>query len=247
MSISHTCCPLDSDGVPSSGWPPCSCAVAWAEPPADEGREPLPLESRVSCSVTCGSWFHWNLSFLVDCYYLVVLLFFVIKYRVQCYRLFAKITALYSERLMQILFSPFRITPRKFDTVPSDDPQSSASATPLTLTKRGTRTSFTFRRIRHEPCCCGEILHTLTLSEEEVHPASLYFLSFPHLFLTPSLKPFPRPVTVRKPPGRAPPRCPPAILTLPTWRRSMSIECTTPSPPTSVALATHPGHKFATS
>lgn len=76
MSISHTCCPLDSDGVPSSGWPPCSCAVAWAEPPADEGREPLPLEPRVSCSVTCGSWFHWNLSFLVDCYYLVVLLFF---------------------------------------------------------------------------------------------------------------------------------------------------------------------------
>lgn len=177
------------------------------------------------------------------------IIFFFIKYRVQCYRLFAKITALYSERLMQILFSPFRITPRKFDTVPSDDPQSSASATPLTLTKRGTRTSFTFRRIRHEPCCCGEILHTLTLSEEEVHPASLYFLSFPHLFLTHalSLKPFPRPVTVRKPPGRAPPRCPPAILTLPTWRRSMSIECTTPSPPTSVALATHPGHKFATS
>ncbi|XP_075905974.1 tRNA (carboxymethyluridine(34)-5-O)-methyltransferase alkbh8 isoform X2 [Nelusetta ayraudi] len=47
------------------------------------------------------------------------------------------------------------ITPRKFDTVPSDDPQSSASATPLTLTKRGTRTSFTFRRIRHEPCRCA--------------------------------------------------------------------------------------------
>lgn len=146
-------------------------------------------------------------------------------------------------------FSPFRITPRKFDTVPSDDPQSSATPTHLTLTKRGTRTSFTFRRIRHEPCRCGEILRTLTASEDGVHPASLYFLSFLTLALSLalSLQPFRRPVTVRKPPGRAPPRCPPAILTPPTWRRSMSIECTMPSPPTSVALATPPGRAFATS
>ncbi|KAK2847126.1 hypothetical protein Q5P01_010125 [Channa striata] len=54
------------------------------------------------------------------------------------------------------------ITPRKFDMVPICDPQSSASTTPehgtnsnLTLSKRGTRTSFTFRKIRHEPCRCA--------------------------------------------------------------------------------------------
>ncbi|XP_037632381.1 alkylated DNA repair protein alkB homolog 8 [Sebastes umbrosus] len=54
------------------------------------------------------------------------------------------------------------ITPRKFDMVPACDPQSSAHATPdlgthrnLTLSKRGTRTSFTFRKIRHEPCRCA--------------------------------------------------------------------------------------------
>uniref|UniRef100_A0A7N8XTQ4 tRNA (carboxymethyluridine(34)-5-O)-methyltransferase n=1 Tax=Mastacembelus armatus TaxID=205130 RepID=A0A7N8XTQ4_9TELE len=54
------------------------------------------------------------------------------------------------------------ITPRKFDMVPSCDPQSSADITPglrtnsnLTLSKRDTRTSFTFRKIRHEPCLCA--------------------------------------------------------------------------------------------
>uniref|UniRef100_A0A674NJL8 tRNA (carboxymethyluridine(34)-5-O)-methyltransferase n=1 Tax=Takifugu rubripes TaxID=31033 RepID=A0A674NJL8_TAKRU len=54
------------------------------------------------------------------------------------------------------------ITPRKCDVVPSCDPQSSApvptdnqTQSRLTLSRRGTRTSFTFRRIRHEPCRCG--------------------------------------------------------------------------------------------
>uniref|UniRef100_UPI0037E70F68 alkylated DNA repair protein alkB homolog 8 n=1 Tax=Semicossyphus pulcher TaxID=241346 RepID=UPI0037E70F68 len=54
------------------------------------------------------------------------------------------------------------ITPRKFDMVPACDPQSPAHTTPdvgtssnLTLSKRGTRTSFTFRKIRHEPCRCA--------------------------------------------------------------------------------------------
>uniref|UniRef100_A0A8C4NTG6 tRNA (carboxymethyluridine(34)-5-O)-methyltransferase n=1 Tax=Dicentrarchus labrax TaxID=13489 RepID=A0A8C4NTG6_DICLA len=54
------------------------------------------------------------------------------------------------------------ITPRKFDVVPACDPQSPADVTPdpgiysnLTLNKRGTRTSFTFRKIRHEPCRCA--------------------------------------------------------------------------------------------
>ncbi|XP_036940988.1 alkylated DNA repair protein alkB homolog 8 isoform X2 [Acanthopagrus latus] len=54
------------------------------------------------------------------------------------------------------------ITPRKFDTVPACDPQSPALTSPdvrtrsnLTLSKRGTRTSFTFRKIRHEPCRCA--------------------------------------------------------------------------------------------
>uniref|UniRef100_A0A672Z536 tRNA (carboxymethyluridine(34)-5-O)-methyltransferase n=1 Tax=Sphaeramia orbicularis TaxID=375764 RepID=A0A672Z536_9TELE len=53
------------------------------------------------------------------------------------------------------------ITPRKFDMVPASDPQCpSTTSDPighsnLTLSKRGTRTSFTFRKIRHEPCHCA--------------------------------------------------------------------------------------------
>ncbi|CAL8350751.1 unnamed protein product [Lota lota] len=54
------------------------------------------------------------------------------------------------------------ITPRKFDMVPACDPQPPAAITPdlgnpgnLTLSKRGTRTSFTFRRIRRLPCQCA--------------------------------------------------------------------------------------------
>ncbi|XP_057695539.1 alkylated DNA repair protein alkB homolog 8 isoform X2 [Corythoichthys intestinalis] len=54
------------------------------------------------------------------------------------------------------------ITPRKFDMVPAWDQHFSTPTTcdhgalnHLTLSKRGTRTSFTFRKIRHEPCCCA--------------------------------------------------------------------------------------------
>ncbi|XP_041851484.1 alkylated DNA repair protein alkB homolog 8 [Melanotaenia boesemani] len=52
------------------------------------------------------------------------------------------------------------ITPRKFDMVPACEPHSAAHTTSdlgssLTLSKRGTRTSFTFRKIRHEPCRCA--------------------------------------------------------------------------------------------
>lgn len=54
------------------------------------------------------------------------------------------------------------ITPRKFDMVPACELQSPAHTEPelgthsnLTLSKRGTRTSFTFRKIRLEPCHCA--------------------------------------------------------------------------------------------
>ncbi|XP_014848476.1 alkylated DNA repair protein alkB homolog 8 [Poecilia latipinna] len=54
------------------------------------------------------------------------------------------------------------ITPRKFDLVPACETRSADHSEPdldshgdLTLSKRGTRTSFTFRKIRHEPCCCA--------------------------------------------------------------------------------------------
>ncbi|XP_070685529.1 tRNA (carboxymethyluridine(34)-5-O)-methyltransferase alkbh8 [Pempheris klunzingeri] len=53
------------------------------------------------------------------------------------------------------------ITPRKFDMVPACDPQSPARGrdlvthSNLTLSKRGTRTSFTFRKIRRDPCRCA--------------------------------------------------------------------------------------------
>lgn len=69
----------------------------------------------------------------------------------------------WSKAALIFLLSLLRITPRKFDMVPTCVPQSPAHTAPdlrthssLTLCKRGTRTSFTFRKIRHEPCRCGE-------------------------------------------------------------------------------------------
>nr|XP_046172110.1 alkylated DNA repair protein alkB homolog 8 [Oncorhynchus gorbuscha] len=54
------------------------------------------------------------------------------------------------------------ITPRKFDVVPACDPKSPAAVTSdlsnhsnLTLSRRDTRTSLTFRKVRRTPCDCG--------------------------------------------------------------------------------------------
>ncbi|KAL7840414.1 hypothetical protein AOLI_G00257370 [Acnodon oligacanthus] len=51
------------------------------------------------------------------------------------------------------------ITPRKFDVVPASDAEGSGVVTSdpsnLTLSLRGLRTSFTFRKIRHTPCDCA--------------------------------------------------------------------------------------------
>ncbi|KAG9283872.1 hypothetical protein AMEX_G2701 [Astyanax mexicanus] len=51
------------------------------------------------------------------------------------------------------------ITPRKFDVVPASEDEGSGVVTSdlsnLTLSRRGTRTSFTFRKIRHSPCDCA--------------------------------------------------------------------------------------------
>ncbi|XP_056140011.1 alkylated DNA repair protein alkB homolog 8 isoform X2 [Lampris incognitus] len=54
------------------------------------------------------------------------------------------------------------ITPRKFDTVPACNSQTPtltssdiSNHSNLTLSKRGTRTSFTFRKIRRSPCRCA--------------------------------------------------------------------------------------------
>ncbi|XP_062842129.1 alkylated DNA repair protein alkB homolog 8 [Trichomycterus rosablanca] len=50
------------------------------------------------------------------------------------------------------------ITPRKFDVVPALNAEGSGvvnlDLSNLTLTQRGTRTSFTFRKVRHTPCNC---------------------------------------------------------------------------------------------
>uniref|UniRef100_UPI00398E641F tRNA (carboxymethyluridine(34)-5-O)-methyltransferase ALKBH8 n=1 Tax=Pristiophorus japonicus TaxID=55135 RepID=UPI00398E641F len=51
------------------------------------------------------------------------------------------------------------ITPRKFDVVPASEMQKtgtiSGDISNLTLNKRGTRTSFTFRKVRMTPCDCA--------------------------------------------------------------------------------------------
>ncbi|XP_069747352.1 alkylated DNA repair protein alkB homolog 8 isoform X2 [Narcine bancroftii] len=50
------------------------------------------------------------------------------------------------------------ITPRKFDVVPASEKEKtgtiSGDVSNLTLNKRGTRTSFTFRKVRKKPCEC---------------------------------------------------------------------------------------------
>lgn len=57
------------------------------------------------------------------------------------------------------------ITPRKFDVVPVSEVEGSGVMTSdlsnLTLSRRGTRTSLTFRKIRHIPCNCGEYVKYL--------------------------------------------------------------------------------------
>uniref|UniRef100_A0A8C8DZG6 AlkB homolog 8, tRNA methyltransferase n=1 Tax=Oryzias sinensis TaxID=183150 RepID=A0A8C8DZG6_9TELE len=64
-----------------------------------------------------------------------------------------------SRYLWSVVFC-VRITPRKVDMVPAEAPRAGAPTEPgiqsnLTLSRRGTRTSFTFRKIRHEPCRCA--------------------------------------------------------------------------------------------
>lgn len=61
-----------------------------------------------------------------------------------------------------ILLIVFRITPRKFDTVQASEQFKGGIITSdigdLTLSKRGIRTSFTFRKVRHVPCNCSKLL-----------------------------------------------------------------------------------------
>lgn len=48
----------DGDGVPSPSWP-CGCrAVARAQPPGDEGGEPVPLDPWVGSVGSVGSCVH---------------------------------------------------------------------------------------------------------------------------------------------------------------------------------------------
>lgn len=61
-----------------------------------------------------------------------------------------------------ILLIVFRITPRKFDTVQASEQFKGGIITSdigdLTLSKRGIRTSFTFRKVRCVPCNCSKSL-----------------------------------------------------------------------------------------
>lgn len=60
---------------------------------------------------------------------------------------------------IRVLFFVYSITPRKFDVVPAseaDEPGTvSSDIGDLTINKRETRTSFTFRKVRRTPCDCG--------------------------------------------------------------------------------------------
>lgn len=71
------------------------------------------------------------------------------------------------------LFIVFRITPRKFDTVQASEQFKGGIITSdigdLTLSKRGLRTSFTFRKVRRVPCNCSK---SLTSSVLQLNKAS---------------------------------------------------------------------------
>ncbi|XP_038243389.1 alkylated DNA repair protein alkB homolog 8 isoform X3 [Dermochelys coriacea] len=62
------------------------------------------------------------------------------------------------QRSLLVMTGESRITPRKFDIVHASERQKVGSVTPnvgdLTLNRRGTRTSFTFRKVRRIPCNC---------------------------------------------------------------------------------------------
>lgn len=70
-----------------------------------------------------------------------------------------------------VLYVFGRITPRKFDMVPACDTEGPVAVTSdpssLTLNRRGTRTSFTFRRVRRAPCDCCESPLNESLTGEE--------------------------------------------------------------------------------
>lgn len=144
--------------------------------------------------------------------------------------------------------SALRITPRKFDVVPSCEPHDNQSQSSWTLSRRGTRTSFTFRKIRHEPCRCGESRHPLT-SGHVIWNGQLFSSC-----LSPSnpssSQPSPLSVTVRRPHQplkHRSPHCPPVILMQLIWKKNTCTECTTPSLPISAALAIRPGPVCANS
>lgn len=131
--------PTDCDGIPAPRWPCCCCGVAGTEPPGDEGGEQIPLEPRVSRMVS--SELHEVPAGFLVC-------------RSEAVGLWG------SHNHKGVVFC-VRITPRKVDMVPAEAPRADAPTEPgiqsnLTLSRRGTRTSFTFRKIRHEPCHCGE-------------------------------------------------------------------------------------------
>ncbi|KAL6462412.1 hypothetical protein MHYP_G00288340 [Metynnis hypsauchen] len=67
------------------------------------------------------------------------------------------------------------ITPRKFDVVPASEAEGSRVVTSdpsnLTLSHRGMRTSFTFRKIRHTPCDC--VYPSMCDSQHPPSPPSL--------------------------------------------------------------------------
>jgi hypothetical protein len=69
------------------------------------------------------------------------------------------------------LFTVFRITPRKFDTVQASEQFKGGIITSdigdLTLSKRGMRTSFTFRKVRRMPCNCSKSLISSVLQQNK--------------------------------------------------------------------------------
>lgn len=130
--------------------------------------------------------------------------------------------------------------------VPSCDPQPSAqtphdgqSQSNFTLSRRGTRTSFTFRKIRRDPCRCGENI-IQTTGHEILSSKQLFSFCLSSSFHQPS----PPSVTVRRhrqPLNHRSPRYPLARLMQLIWKRNTSTECTTPSLPISAALVIRPG------
>lgn len=118
---------------------------------------------------TTKHYSHMFFDFWMLLYFIIIILlnewFVFIIYKVYNYKFFV----LGRDEHVLCVFH-VSITPRKFDVVPVSEAGGSGVMTSdlsnLTLSRRDTRISLTFRKIRHTPCNCGECVKYLLMQDK---------------------------------------------------------------------------------